>query len=220
METLRLLIHIGTCGAIFRCIWSIFRFVMRRVQSVSLQNRLQKRRRGSYPWRIVHQFLLVSVVANAIYAYSPYAARIRGEHMIWGAVVMGLYFLGGLQTQSIIKVRQSLKHEFISHSFSQFDIRPERYLAMGGFVYFIACLFFPFMVDNWLINGLQKCITTVREIPFIGWLFKAIAFLSLFALFANGVYTTRRALKGESIFQRSIAGRLITHNRKRNKESH
>ncbi|MEX1001775.1 MAG: hypothetical protein WDZ35_06635 [Crocinitomicaceae bacterium] len=195
MEILKFIFVLGINFSIFGFIWGIFMFLLR-----ALQPPAQQRNEGvSYVLRIIKYFLLVSVTANyiAVYEMGEPGARVSTMNIVLGSIVLGLYLLGKLQNRTIMN--QIAKNPLISQFLPKIDPKVERFLLIGSLLYFIACLLYPIMVDNAVINWFTETIIGIYETPVIGWIFSVIAFFFLISIIMRGANVIGKILNGESI---------------------
>jgi len=195
MEILKYIFILGIIFSIFGFIWSLFMLLIRMVQVPSQQGNQSL----DYILRIVKYFLLVSVTAN-------YVVTIQGTStdtsagmtkLIVGTLVLALYLLGKLQNRAVLQ--QLGQHPMFTKFANSVDPKVERFLLLGSVIYFIACISYPQMVDNGLVNWFTESIVTIYETPVIGWIFRVIAFFFLLSILFRAANVINRLLNGQSI---------------------
>lgn len=202
MAVLKFIFVLGINFSIFSFIWGIIMFVIKSLQSPKQQNNDS----FTYMFRIVKYFLLVSVTANFIVVYEMGVpgAPVDVMHMVIGSAVVGLYLLGKLQNRAMMN--QISQNPMFAKFVPKIDPKVERFLLIGSIVYFVACLWYPAMVDNGLTNWFTNAIISIYEAPIIGWIFSVIAFFFLISIIMRGANVIGRILNGESLTQGPPSG--------------
>lgn len=159
----------------------------------------QTKESATYVFRIIKYFLLVSVTANfTIYETTgKEVALVDTGYIVVGSVVLGLYLLGKLQNR--VMLNQFAQHPMFARLVPKVDPKVERFLLIGSVLYFIACLTYPEMVNNGVINWFRDAIISLSEAFFIGWIFKIIAFFFLISTFFRALNVLTRILNGQSL---------------------
>lgn len=195
MEILEFIFVLGINFSIFGFIWGLMMIVIRmfRAPGVPVNQGLD------YTLRIVKYFLLVSVTANYIAKFqgSDLNTNIGMTNLIVGTIVMALYLLGKLQNRAVLS--QLGQHPLFSRLANSVDPKVERFLLLGSIAYFVACLMYPQMVDNKLVNWFTDSIQNIYDTPIIGWIFKIIAFFFLINILLRAANVIGRLLNGQSI---------------------
>ena len=211
MEVLKFIFILGINFSIFGFIWGLIMFVVRLFQAQG---------RGSnqsvdYVLRIVKYFMLVSVTANYIVTVEGGSATSKPAtwHIVVGTLVMALYLLGKLQNRAILQ--QLGQHPLFSRFANAVDPKVERYLLLGSVAYFVACLLYPQMVSNRLVNWFTESIIGIYETPVIGWIFSIIAFFFLINIIMRAANVIGRLLNGQSLTDPGIKATFNQRNRDR-----
>jgi hypothetical protein len=195
MEILKFIFVLGINFSIFGFIWGVMMLVVRmfRTPGKPVNQALD------YTLRIVKYFLLVSVTANYIAKFQTNGpeANVGLTHMIVGTLVMALYLLGKLQNRAVLS--QLAQHPLFSKFANSIDPKIERFLLLGSVAYFVACLLYPQMVDNGLVNWFTDSIQNIYDTPIIGWVFMVIAFFFLINIIMRAANVIGRLLNGESL---------------------
>lgn len=177
-------------------------FLIKSIQPAGQQNN----ETFTHIFRIVKYFLLVSVTANFIVVYEMGVpgAPVDVMHMVIGSAVLGLYLLGKLQNRAMMN--QISQNPMLSKFIPKIDPKVERFLLIGSILYFVACLWYPTMVDNGLTNWFTNAIISIYEAPIIGWIFSVIAFFFLISIIMRGANVIGRILNGQSVTQGPKSG--------------
>ncbi|MBD3639342.1 MAG: hypothetical protein HUJ25_18440 [Crocinitomicaceae bacterium] len=200
MEILQFIFVLGINFSIFGFIWGLIMFVIRAFQPPGSDESF------SYIFRIIKYFLLVSVTANFIVVYemgSP-GRQVDTSNIIVGSIVLGLYLLGKFQNRALLN--QFARNPMFAKFMPKIDPKVEVFLLFGSVAYFVACLLFPAMVNNNLINWFTNAINSIYETPIIGWIFSIIAFFFLISIIMRGINVIGRLLSGQSLMQGPPSG--------------
>ena len=195
MEILRFIFLLGINFSIFGFIWGLMMIVVRMFQAQG-QPRNQSL---DYVLRIVKYFLLVSVTANFItVVQGTNAAPLTGNtNLVVGTIVLALYLLGKLQNRAVMQ--QLGQHPVFARFANSIDPKVEIYLLIGSVAYFVACLLYPQMVNNGLVNWFTESILNIYDTPIIGWIFKIIAAFFLINIIMRAANVIGRLLNGQSL---------------------
>ena len=101
MEELIFVFRLGIAFSIFVFIWGIIMILVNLLRGFSSEARQIQR----YVFRIIHNFLLVSVVANFIVSgkdATGQTAEISTANMVIGILVLALYLFGKLRKQTMM----------------------------------------------------------------------------------------------------------------------
>lgn len=195
MEILKFIFVLGINFSIFGFIWGLIMIVIRmfRAPGVPVNQGLD------YTLRIIKYFLLVSVTANYVAKFqgSDLDTSVGMTNLIVGTIVMALYLLGKLQNRAVLS--QLGQHPLFSRFANLVDPKVERFLLLGSIAYFVACLMYPQMVDNKLVNWFTDSIQSIYDTPVIGWIFKVIAFFFLINILLKAANVIGRLLNGQSL---------------------
>ncbi|MBK9591136.1 MAG: hypothetical protein IPO32_06420 [Crocinitomicaceae bacterium] len=195
MEILKFIFVLGINFSIFGFIWGLMMLVIRMFRAPG-----QPANQGlDYTLRIVKYFLLVSVTANYIAKFqgSDLDTNVGLTNLIVGTIVMTLYLLGKLQNRAVLS--QLGQHPLFTRFANSVDPKVERFLLLGSIAYFVACLIYPQMVDNRLVNWFTDSIQNIYDTPIIGWIFSVIAFFFLISILLRAANVIGRLLNGQSI---------------------
>jgi hypothetical protein len=195
MEILKFIFVLGINFSIFGFIWGLMMLVIRMFRAPG-----QPSNQGlDYTLRIVKYFLLVSVTANYIAKFqgSDLDTNVGMTNLIVGTIVMTLYLLGKLQNRAVLS--QLGQHPLFTRFANMVDPKVERFLLLGSIAYFVACLMYPQMVDNRLVNWFTESIQNIYDTPIIGWIFSVIAFFFLISILLRAANVIGRLLNGQSI---------------------
>ncbi|MBK6526481.1 MAG: hypothetical protein IPG07_13615 [Crocinitomicaceae bacterium] len=195
MEILKFIFVLGINFSIFGFIWGLMMLVIRMFKAPG-----QPTNQGlDYTLRIVKYFLLVSVTANYIAKFqgSDLDTNVGLTNLIVGTIVMTLYLLGKLQNRAVLS--QLGQHPLFTRFANSVDPKVERFLLFGSIAYFVACLIYPQMVDNRLVNWFTESIQNIYDTPIIGWIFSVIAFFFLISILLRAANVIGRLLNGQSI---------------------
>lgn len=195
MEILKFIFVLGINFSIFGFIWGLMMLVIRMFRAPG-----QPANQGlDYTLRIVKYFLLVSVTANYIAKFqgSDLDTNVGMTNLIVGTIVMTLYLLGKLQNRAVLS--QLGQHPLFARFANSVDPKVERFLLLGSIAYFVACLMYPQMVDNRLVNWFTESIQNIYDTPIIGWIFSIIAFFFLISILLRAANVIGRLLNGQSI---------------------
>ena len=170
-------------------------FIIRALQPPSVQGN----QGASYIFRIIKYFLLVSVTANFIVVNEELMInqRVDTMHLVVGSIVMGLYLLGKLQNRAMMS--QLSQNPMFSKFIPSIDPKVERFLLIGSLAYFVACLLYPQMVNNGVVNWFTDAIINIYDTPIIGWIFSIIAFFFLISIILRAANVIGRLLNGQSL---------------------
>lgn len=195
MEILKFIFVLGINFSIFGFIWGLIMIAVRMFQTPG-QPRNQSL---DYVLRIVKYFLLVSVTANFIVTVqgTEVSANLGVTNYIVGTIVLALYLLGKLQNRAVMQ--QLGQHPLFARFATTIDPKVEIYLLFGSIAYFVACLMYPEMVNNGLINWFTESILNIYDTPFIGWIFTVIAFFFLINIIMRAANVIGRLLNGQSL---------------------
>jgi len=195
MEILKFIFVLGINFSIFGFIWGLMMLVIRMFRTPGKP----ANQALDYTLRIVKYFLLVSVTANYIAKFqgSDPGTNIGLTNMIVGTIVMALYLLGKLQNRAVLS--QLAQHPIFSRFANAIDPKVERFLLLGSVAYFVACLLYPQMVDNVLVNWFTDSIQNIYDTPIIGWVFMIIAFFFLINIIMRAANVIGRLLNGQPI---------------------
>lgn len=195
MEILEFIFILGINFSIFGFIWGLIMLGVRLLQPQG-QPRNQSL---DYVLRIIKYFMLVSVTANFIVTVKGNTATqgLSTVHIVVGTIVLALYLLGKLQNRAILQ--QLGQNPLFSGFANSVDPKVERYLLLGSVAYFVACLLYPGMVDNGLVNWFTASILNIADTPIIGWVFKIIAFFFLINILMRAANVIGRLLNGQPL---------------------
>lgn len=176
MEILNFIFGLGIAFSIFGFLWGIIMLVINLLRRDLGGNRNVQ----DYGLRIIKYFLLVSVTAN--YMIRPENGTIAEPvkeltTIILGVLVLGIYLLGKLQNRTMLS--QLAANPMFARFANKIDPKVERFLLIGSLIYFVACLLYPQMVNNSIVNWFTKSILAIYDTPVIGWIFAIIAFFFL-----------------------------------------
>lgn len=201
MEILLFIFELGIIYSIFAVVWGIFRLGINMLREPGKKNQTV-----DYVLRITKYFFLVSVTAYYV-AFpekfiNPEEEQVleftyENTPMILSVIVLGLYLLGKLQNRAFLKQLEAMP--MLKRFSGGVDLKVEKFLLLGSMVYFIACLYYPPMVDNNLMEWFANVEQGLSNAVLIGWIFNAIAFFFLIAILMRAVNVTNRLLKGQSI---------------------
>lgn len=200
MEILKFIFILGINFSIFGFIWGLMMLAVRL-----FQNPAQPRNQSlDYVLRIVKYFLLVSVTAR--YIATVQDNGINGNtgmtNLIVGTIVLALYLLGKLQNRAVLN--QLGQHPMFARFANSIDPKVERFLLLGSVAYFVACLLYPQMVDNVLVNWFTDSILNIYDTPIIGWVFSVIAFFFLINILMRAANVIGRLFNGQSITEPTV----------------
>ena len=195
MEILKFIFVLGINFSIFGFIWGLMMMVLRMFRTPGKPSSQPL----DYVLRIFKYFLLVSVTANYIAKFqtAEQATNIGLTHMIVGTIVMALYLLGKLQNRAVLS--QLGQHPLFARFANGVDPKVERFLLLGSVGYFVACLLYPQMVDNGLVNWFTDSIQNIYDTPIIGWVFMVIAFFFLINILMRAANVIGRLMNGQSL---------------------
>jgi len=195
MEILKFIFVLGINFSIFGFIWGLMMLVVRMFQTPGRP----RNQSLDYVLRIVKYFLLVSVTANFIahVQETDVAANLGMTNFIVGTIVLALYLLGKLQNRAVMQALGN--HPMFARFANSIDPKVEIYLLIGSVGYFVACLMYPQMVDNNLVNWFTDSIITIYDTPVIGWIFKIIAFFFLINIIMRAANVIGRLMNGQSL---------------------
>jgi hypothetical protein len=195
MEILKFIFVLGINFSIFGFIWGIMMLVLRMFRTPGKPSNQAL----DYTLRIVKYFLLVSVTANYIAKFQADGpeANVGLTHLVVGTLVMTLYLLGKLQNRAVLS--QLNQHPMFARFVNAIDPKVERFLLLGSVAYFVACLLYPQMVDNGLVNWFTDSIQNIYDTPIIGWVFMVIAFFFLINIIMRAANVIGRLLNGQSL---------------------
>jgi len=207
MEILRFIFLLGINFSIFGFIWGLMMIVVRMFQAQG-QPRNQSL---DYALRIVKYFLLVSVTANFItVVQGTNADSLTGNtNIIVGTIVLALYLLGKLQNRAVMQ--QLGQHPMFARFANSIDPKVEIYLLIGSVAYFVACLLYPQMVNNGLVNWFTESILNIYDTPIIGWIFKIIAAFFLINIIMRAANVIGRLVNGQSLTSPGIKTNFKQH---------
>lgn len=212
MDILKFIFVLGINFSIFGFLWGIIMLAIRALSSGGQQ----RNQAFEYVLRIVKYFLLVSVTANYITNYqdADIGANTGYGHIILGVIVLGLYLLGKLQNRAMMG--QLANHPMLGRFMTKVDPKVELFLLIGSLIYFVVCLFNPFLVDNSLVNWFTATIIDIYDTPVIGWVFSVIAFFFLISILIRAANVIGRLVSGESILSNPSSGASFTFKTGRN----
>jgi hypothetical protein len=208
MEILKFIFVLGINFSIFGFIWGLIMLVVRMFQAPG-QPRNQS---VDYVLRIVKYFMMVSVTANYIVLVEGGESGVGPSslHIVVGAIVLTLYLLGKLRNRAILQ--ELGKNPMLARFSTSIDPKVELYLLIGSVSYFVACLLYPQMVDNNLVNWFTESIIGIYETPVIGWIFSVIAFFFLVNILMRAANVIGRILNGQSLFETRVKTNFRPHN--------
>ena len=195
MEILRFIFLLGINFSIFGFIWGLMMIAVRMFQTPGRP----RNQSLEYVLRIVKYFLLVSVTANFITVVqgTDVASTTGNTNIIVGTIVLALYLLGKLQNRAVMQ--QLGQHPMFSRFANSVDPKVEIYLLIGSIAYFVACLLYPQMVNNGLVNWFTESILNIYDTPIIGWIFKIIAAFFLINTIMRAANVIGRLVNGQSL---------------------
>lgn len=195
MEILKFIFVLGINFSIFGFIWGLMMLVIRMFRTPGQP----ANQALDYTLRIVKYFLLVSVTANYIAKFqgSDLQTNVGLTNLIVGTIVITLYLLGKLQNRAVLN--QLGQHPLFARFANSIDPKVERFLLLGSIAYFIACLVYPQMVDNRLVNWFTDSIQNIYDTPVIGWVFSIIAFFFLVNIILRAANVIGRLLNGQPL---------------------
>lgn len=195
MEVLKFIFILGINFSIFGFIWGIMMFLIKALGDP----KQQQKESFTYIFRIIKYFLLVSVTANfiSVYELGDPGQKVSTMHIVIGSIVLGLYLLGKFQNRAVMN--QFASNPMFARLVPRIDPKVERFLLLGSIAYFVACLVYPQMVDNGVINWFTSTIMSIYETPIIGWIFQLIAFFFLISILMRGANVIGRLLNGQSL---------------------
>jgi len=196
MNILYFIFLLGINFVIFGFIWGVFKLLLGMVTG-----RVNKSQQSEYILRITKYILLVAVTANFVHSINQENELIQSftARMIISSIVLGLYLLGKLQNRNRFSQFSAFGGDLIKNLTSTFDPKVERFLIIGSIGFFIACLFFPSIVDNGLINWFTNAIKGLSNAFFIGFIFNIIAFFSIINIFMRGSNILGKLISGKSL---------------------
>ncbi|MBI3133153.1 MAG: hypothetical protein HYZ14_00615 [Bacteroidetes bacterium] len=201
MEILKFIFVLGINFSIFGFIWGLMMLVIRMFRTPGQA----PNQALDYTLRIVKYFLLVSVTANYIAKFqgSDLDTNVGITNLIVGTLVLAFYLLGKLQNRAVLS--QLGQHPLFSRFANSVDPKVERFLLLGSIAYFVACLFYPQMVDNKLVNWFTDSIQNIYDTPIIGWVFMVIAFFFLINILLRAANVIGRLLNGQPLTSSSAS---------------
>lgn len=210
MEILKFIFVLGINFSIFGFIWGLMMLVLRMFRTPGKP----ANQALDYTLRIVKYFLLVSVTANYIAKFQTSGpdANVGMTNLIVGTIVMALYLLGKLQNRAVLS--QLGQHPMFARFANAIDPKVERFLLLGSVGYFVACLLYPQMVDNVLVNWFTESIQTIYDTPVIGWIFMIIAFFFLINILMRAANVVGRLLSGEPLTSTATKGEFKYRDRR------
>jgi hypothetical protein len=196
MEELIFVFRLGIAFSIFVFIWGIIMILVNLLRGFSSEARQIQQ----YVFRIIHNFLLVSVVANFIVSgkdATGQAAEISTANMVIGILVLALYLFGKLRKQTMMS--QLAKNQLYARMIPPVDLKLEIYLMVGSMVFFAICLFYPALVSNDVVNWFNDSIVSIYDTAILGWIFKIVAFFFLVNIILRAANVIGRLVTGQPI---------------------
>ncbi len=196
MEELIFVFRLGIAFSIFVFIWGIIMILVNLLRGFSSEARQIQQ----YVFRIIHNFLLVSVVANFIVSgkdATGQVAEISTANMVIGILVLALYLFGKLRKQTVMS--QLAKNQLYARLIPPVDLKLEIYLMVGSMVFFAICLFYPALVSNDVVNWFNDSIIAIYDTAILGWIFKIVAFFFLVNIILRAANVIGRLVTGQPI---------------------
>lgn len=196
MEELIFVFRLGIAFSIFVFIWGIIMILVNLLRGFSSEARQIQQ----YVFRIIHNFLLVSVVANFIVSgkdATGQVAEISTANMVIGILVLALYLFGKLRKQTMMS--QLAKNQLYARLIPPVDLKLEIYLMVGSMVFFAICLFYPALVSNDVVNWFNDSIISIYDTAILGWIFKIVAFFFLVNIILRAANVIGRLVTGQPI---------------------
>jgi len=193
MSIINFIIHLGIIFVIFGFIWGVFNYIIS-----TFTNGAQKSNQSTYIAQVIKNVFLVAVTANFISSASEYKMSSTGFRIVISSFILGLYLLDKMQSRNKYAQFSNLGNGFLKGLATSFEPKQEQLLLIGSIGLFVFCLFFPAVVNNGVVNGLNSAIEGLNSMFLIGFIFKVIAFFSVVTLVMRGASIIGKLVSGES----------------------
>ena len=194
MSIINFIIHLGIIFVIFGFIWGAFNYLISMFLSGS-----QRSNQSEYIAQIIKNVFLVAVTANFVQATSANYINSTSFRVVISSFILGLYLLEKMQNRNKYAQFSNLGNGALKGLSTSMNPKQERTLLIGSITFFIFCLFFPFTVDNALINWFNNAIEGLNNAFLIGFVFKVIAFFSVVTLILRGANIIGKLVSGQSL---------------------
>ncbi|MEZ4936001.1 MAG: hypothetical protein R2799_00245 [Crocinitomicaceae bacterium] len=191
MELFKFIFHLGIVFAIFSFVWF---FLMLGINLLMAGRRTKFL---NYLYKLIKYMFLSSVTARFILEFSGEDIQSSNgiAYFSIGGLILLMYWEGKLQKRENMLQMQAMMSKMMPGISQPIYDRTLEIATIGvGIVNFIACVFYPAILNNAFITWFSSTIHGIYEAPIIGFIFKVIGFFFLISILFKGITSIGRAL--------------------------